>query len=263
MTVDPYIVSCCGNHYCGKCINSSRRTSPYCPLCKASNFDVMIDRGLQRTINGLRVKCLYHSSFCVWVGQLQGLSDHMSRGKRSGECPYPVVNCINACGFNDVRSKLTQHEENDCPKRTVSCSYCGTKGEHREITSSHLGVCSLYPIKCPNGCRTDLRLPRKQMGKHLKEKCPLVDVKCDYGWAGCEWVGFRGDHEIHMERSESEHLLLVSTVTESLMEEKESLKKEVKELKTVTAKMAREVTRQGKELEQLKNDLLVIKSRTR
>ena len=101
------------------------------------------------------------------------------------------------------------------------------------------------------------------MGKHLKEKCPLVDVKCDYGWAGCEWVGFRGDHEIHMERSESEHLLLVSTVTESLMEEKESLKKEVKELKTVTAKMAREVTRQGKELEQLKNDLLVIKSRTR
>ncbi|XP_011410253.1 PREDICTED: TNF receptor-associated factor 4-like [Amphimedon queenslandica] len=261
MTNDPYIISCCGNHFCGACINSSKRTNPQCPLCKASNFEVMIDKGLQRTINGLRVKCIYNDSSCDWIGQLQGLSDHMSRDKRQGECLYPVVKCGNGCGHKDTRWKLTDHEGNHCIRRTVSCTYCLATGEHRDITTSHLGVCPLYPIPCPNNCRPGLKLPRKQMKKHLSEKCPLVDVQCDYKWAGCKWIGFRGDHEIHAERSESEHLLLVSMATKTLTEENEDLKKEMKEMKTVVAKMAREVSRQGKEIEELKKNMIVLQNK--
>lgn len=256
---EPNIVSCCGHHFCGGCIAKSQKTSNFCPLCKGQSYTAMVDRGLQRRIHGLMVRCIYHNRSCTWVGELQHLSDHMNRRKREGECPYSDAPCVNGCGFKTERQALERHEKNNCQKRTVNCTYCQASGIYEVIVSSHLQTCPNYPIHCPNECKIEFKLPRRRMNSHLKDECPLVDVKCRYEWAGCEWVGYRGDLTVHEERSSNEHLEQVSTATKSLKEENKQLKKEISDLKTLHKHTVRELHKQSDTVNNLKSELEKLK----
>ena len=40
------------------------------------------------------------------------------------ECPNAAVNCSLSCGLRMRRDELASHTKS-CPKRLVSCSYCG------------------------------------------------------------------------------------------------------------------------------------------
>ena len=269
MLWEPYLVSCCGHHFCGPCIQQVKKTSNFCPLCKTADYQAMPDKGLERIIKTMTVKCMHHAQSCQWEGELQLLPDHLCRKKREGECPYAVVPCVNECGFKNERRLLDKHELHDCSKRSYNCRYCGYRSTYEDVTSNHLDICLMYPVHCPNRCSQTLKLPRKRIRSHLNEDCPLVDVSCDYKWAGCSWEGFRRDLEIHYERTMNEHLLLVSKETESLQNEKKSLKKEVNELRNenkslkrdvselliLTKKAASELRRQSDDIEGLKVDL--------
>ena len=259
---DPYLVSCCGHHFCGECIEQARKTNPFCPLCKSKDYQTICDKGLQRTIASLSVKCINYSKGCRWEGRLQDLPAHTSRKSREGECTLVTVACKNGCGYVDERWRLSSaHEQLNCPKRMYSCTYCGYYNTHEQVTGPHLSTCKEFPINCPNNCRDSFKLPRRRINAHLRNECPLSDVKCDYEWAGCEWEGFRRDMEIHLDRNCNEHLCLVSKVTISVQEENRKLKKEMDELRKLTRKATTELRVQTCEINSLKSEVRQLKLR--
>ena len=255
MLHDPYIVSCCGHHFCYYCITQTKRRDSSCPYCKSTSYDMIPDKGLDRIIKSLPVKCTEHRSGCKWNGILQTLSDHLSKQNREGECLYVAVACKSGCNYRDARCKLAFHEETACPKRPYVCMYCEHKSTYEDITGVHINTCDMFPVQCPNICNRSLVLQRRMVKGHLKDECPLEIVSCIYKDEGCKWKGQRKELSLHCENNMTEHLHLVSKVTQSLREENTSIKIELNELKSLTKKAASELRRQSSELDKLKNEL--------
>ena len=111
----PHLVSCCGAHYCADCIARVRsRADSACPLCQAGNFHTMLDRGLEREIAQLVVRCPQQRDGCEWTGRVCELASHSGAG---GDCGYVHAPCRWGCGGSVARKDLSCHEESDCPSR--------------------------------------------------------------------------------------------------------------------------------------------------
>ena len=105
---------------------------------------------LLNVIKALRVKCNNQEKNCQWEGPLGKLETHIET------CDYSEVPCPNECNTpsHEVRKifrrDLTDHLNNECPRRKYKCKYCRKVGEYVNITTSHLQRCTGVFILCPN-----------------------------------------------------------------------------------------------------------------
>ena len=76
---EPNLISCCGNHFCLSCIEPIKAQGGGCPLCKATDFTLMYDKGLERKLKELKVHCVHYDAenVCQWTGELQKLNEHL------------------------------------------------------------------------------------------------------------------------------------------------------------------------------------------
>ena len=259
MLYDPCLVSCCGHHFCGYCITQAKRNKRNCPYCKTENYDTMADKGLERIIKSLRVKCTGHLKGCQWKGELIDLVDHLKRDSREGECLYSIVECKYKCDYKKERNELSNHEVTSCPKRPYQCEYCGYKSTYVIVTTEHTSTCQRYPISCPNHCEEEMILERRFMDKHLVENCPLAKVTCDYHKDGCNWKGERQALEFHYAQNCPSHLMFVHKRTNRLEKDNGDLKKEIKELNSLMKNAARELREQSNDIRQLQAQIRELK----
>ena len=267
---EPCIVGCCGNRFCKACIKPAKQLR-FCPLCKASNFQMLPDKQLERLLNQRNVYCLLRDSGCKWTGELNKLPNHLhfvddvvhvstSLGK-TDICEFLPIPCV-YCKEYFRRIDMEKHKSN-CNARPSVCKYCCYKCPFKDLVSQHLQKCSLYPITCKNLCGKDFK--RKDLEAHLANDCPLQKVDCEYRYAGCGEKVSRKDVADHMEMKLRTHLSLVSTRCKQLIDKEKKncinvlsyneLKRENKALKIQFADIISTCQEVLVENELLKNNL--------
>ena len=225
---DPHIVSCCGYNFCGSCIERVKASNGSCPMCKEEEYQSFIDKKCSRIINGLEVYCSNKKKGCQWKGELKNMSTHLNKEKREGECQYEEVKCgYKKCQERKQRRYLKYHEDEECLQRLVLCAFCRSKGTFLSITKDHFGVCSQYPVTCPNKCAST-NMPRGSLTAHINE-CPLEPVDCVFSWAGCNDKPLRKD--VHVHTADTKHMTLLAVACGQLKKENEQIKEENEKIK--------------------------------
>ena len=137
---DPYLTSCCGYHFCQKCIKEVKKHNQTCPRCKKQNFKCLLDRQLRSKINELKVYCYLTEHGCNWTGPLEQLKCHLNLKNPEGDCPYAPIQCLYCKKYTQRQQFLTEHFSN-CPQRPFTCVYCGFRGTHHDVTMVHWLTC--------------------------------------------------------------------------------------------------------------------------
>ena len=133
---DPHLNTCCGHHFCDKCLDRIRHRP--CPLCKG-RFTSIRNLSAQHAILSMEVYCLHRLKGCQWQGELRLLHEHMYS---LDGCPYSK--CPLNCGEVCLRSELGAHTRSQCPKRFVDCLYCFQAFSWYELIE-HEGACPKAP----------------------------------------------------------------------------------------------------------------------
>ena len=227
VTREPFLTSCCGQHFCQVCISRILTDKKPCPFCKNTSFSTFLDKKQKRRVLDLKVYCNKKTQGCQWMGGVGELGEHLVK-----KCQFVVVNCSNNCGLVIQRQYLEVHRFLDCPKRRYNCEYCNLSGTYKDIQDNHLPVCPKYPVLCPNQCGVS-PLERDQLEDHLRE-CPLQLVECELREMGCEEMVKQKDLVRHMEEGTQKHLTLMASKYLKLNEritklerENEGLRKEL------------------------------------
>ena len=228
VTRDPYLTSCCGQHFCQSCISRIITDRKPCPFCKESRFTVLLDKKQKRRVLDLKVKCIECDRGCSWTGPLGDLDNHGSK-----DCGYKYVWCPNGCGKKLQRRVVKDHLEKSCPKRNFTCKYCGHQDTYKLIIRKHMSECPKYPVFCPNNC-TPNTFERASLKEHIEQDCPLQQVDCEYKSFGCTTLILRKDLSRHMEDNIQQHMLLV---TKELKKTKEKLSEAEGTIATLTEKV--------------------------
>ena len=235
LLTDPYLVNCCGNHYCGRCITSLSKQA--CPLCKTTMFQSIVDKNHSRALSSLKVYCTKKEKGCTWEGELGKLMEHTSI---DGDCEYIEVPCTHQCGVIMVRSLLKNHEESICNKRPTTCQYCNQYvSTWEDVTTKHYNQCPEVELLCVNECGESIK--RKNLSKH-STACPFKIVKCEYMHCGCKWTGRQKDSMNHMETASIDHSrMLPIYFTKQLQKQQE-----------ISNSLSKELKKQGDEIKSLK-----------
>ena len=138
-------------------------------------------------------------------------------------CPFEPVGCSNGCGKNIQRQHLTNHIDNQCPLRKITCQFCDITGEYQFITQQHKDECPKVPLPCPNKCSATIL--RKNMKAHRKV-CPFEIIQCEFHGVGCETRLVRRDFKRHHREKVMQHLFftkseLISTKSKLTSAEKQ------------------------------------------
>ena len=84
---EPYLVSCCGTHFCHTCIQRLQAGNSTCPNCRKDNIEVFPNKSLNRSLKQLQVYCTHRKDGCQWRGELGELGQHMNI---RNECPLTI-----------------------------------------------------------------------------------------------------------------------------------------------------------------------------
>ena len=103
------------------------------------------------------------------------------------------------------KSEEVKHLEEECPKKTQACPHCDKSVTVKGL-KTHLKVCPLLIIDCPNGC--GFKRARSEMTDHLPE-CPKAGSCCPFGEFGCQYTGGRENLQKHIKESPVKHLSLL------------------------------------------------------
>ena len=201
----------------------------------------MVNRGVERKIRELKVRCPQFTSGCSWSGTLGALENHIDCFQ--GNCKFVAVECRLGCGQQVFLSNLQRHTEEECPRRPYSCKFCGHKGVYEEIPALHWPLCKGYPVPCPNGCDTP-DMPRRELEDHLTS-CLCRTVQCEFSYAGCTATFPFNTLADHMQKETQLHLSLFSGLLQQLMASRQFQKDKEEE---VTVKKLSET---GKEKDQV------------
>ena len=226
---DPSQARCCGQQYCGPCIQKSILYDPRCPMCrkdKTEGFEVFKDTKLARTLGSLKIYCINNQDgeddSCDWEGELRHLREHLH-----SFCPYKELSCP-LCNKNGLlRCDLKKHMEKYCPERPHVCRYCGERGTYVFIVKNHYNTCLLYPVQCPLKCDKKKKLRRNEIQTHLEKNCPLKPIECRYSWIGCKEEPMRKDLESHYTCSMESHQSLLLEQCEYLSFESQQMSKDL------------------------------------
>ena len=258
----PHIISCCGQSFCQSCIDRIKTDGRSCPLCSATGFSIIHNRGLENTLKEFEVRCTYATSGCKWVGKMRLLDDHLNldcdNEKQLEGCGFVEITCNHKCGGVFPRSMLANHQGEECPKRPFSCDYCREYAStFEDVANNHWPVCECYPISCPNQC-TPYAIERQHFEDHLSKDCPLTVVNCDFHYAGCEVQLPRKDMPAHLAENFTHISLLAAMnqkLAEKLLKKDEEISKLSQELKEMMAKLDKEKEQLERENTELKNEL--------
>ena len=207
---EPHLTSCCGETFCRKCIHRFFADVHPCPACQAPEFKPWFNVKYQRKISALEVRCTMQNRGCTWRGNLAGLAAHLDLNT-AGDCQYVDVQCTE-CGKQVQKRNVASHLAESCPKREVSCEFCGFTAACDNICNVHWPQCGSYPVPCPNACEIQ-DVKRGDLDAHLSV-CPLGEVKCDFENAGCSMKLQRQDLESHMADNIQQHLVLLSNMNQ-------------------------------------------------
>ncbi|XP_015776359.1 PREDICTED: TNF receptor-associated factor 6-like [Acropora digitifera] len=165
----------CGHRFCRGCIwRSIRDAGSKCPV------DNQYLDELQLTPDYFAMReMLNHAVFCKlcpWRGPLSKLEDHLK------ECDFVDVSCPKNCCKEFQRRDLKKHLKNDCPNRTIPCTFCAEEVLWNSM-ENHFQDCPQYPLSCEK-CGKE-NIPRNEMQDHNEKECPTADNECPFNVVGC------------------------------------------------------------------------------
>ena len=172
---EPYQVTCCGYSYCKVCIERIKADKEPCPCCK-NDFDDFPNKGLQRSLSGLKIFCSHRKEGCQWTGEFGQLESHLNvdppQHCQLEGCMY-VEGACQYCFKLFKRSQLLEHQSELCPLRPFTCQYCKVFHSHyKDVVNNHVPRCGSYPVSCPNECGATVLL--RDVERHICDDCPLT-----------------------------------------------------------------------------------------
>ena len=260
---EPHLIGCCGHNFCRTCITPVQKQGRPCPLCGELSFTILRNKGLERSLNELRVVCAHQKSGCEWKGELAMFERHLNENpdteKQLEGCEYAMVECIHGCGGLYMRCQINKHQTDLCPQRPYLCDYCRDyTSVHADVVYRHWPVCKCYPLSCPHQC-TVYAIERQNLEHHLNIECPLRVIDCDFHYVGCEVQLRRKDMPDHLATNHIQHTSLLAAMSQKLMEESldkdEQISKLNNELETRVAEVQEESRREISELKRENNTL--------
>ncbi|XP_044174923.1 TNF receptor-associated factor 6-like [Acropora millepora] len=117
---------------------------------------------------------------CPWKGPLSKLEDHLK------ECDFVLVSCPKNCGKEFQRKDLKKHLKDDCPNRTIPCTFCAEEVLWNSM-ENHFQDCPQYPLSCEK-CRKE-NIARNEMQDHNEKECPRAELQCPFNVVGCQFEG--------------------------------------------------------------------------
>ena len=232
---EPCLISCpCGKEFCRECIERIKEDNKPCPLCNLSEFTFLRHYGSERYLKAQEVWCSHKKDSCEWRGKLgeyeQHLNEDPSQENQLTGCQFVEAGCVHGCGERFQRRHIASHQKGVCPERPYSCEYCREyESTFADVTQDHYLDCEMYPVPCPNKCPED-SFERHKVDNHVKDECPLTEIHCPLHYAGCKVRLPRKDMPDHMSNTVT-HMTLLATVTQSMQQNIEDLKKENQELR--------------------------------
>ena len=215
--------TCCGNHLSRAVAGHLRAEGKPCPLCKKRPLKTIDDMFFKRKVMELKVYCKNKSAGCEWQWELGELDNHLNLESVKGQCDFVKVECPLKCGENLQRCDLEKHQSSECAKRPFSCQYCDHKSTYEKVVNDHWPKCQHFPKGCPNKCSTD-EIEQRFLKHHLKEKCPLEKIACEFSFAGCQVKVERKSMQKHLNESKDKHLKLTASGYKELKAELTDLK---------------------------------------
>ena len=206
---EPYLTTCCGNHFCEACVDKVKESASKCPLCQEAPLNGIINKSLRRKLNELKVYCMHKETGCKWIGDLGKLEQHLANGKSDGECQFVVVKCTvsDLCKVKILRNSLICHASNVCQYRQFKCEHCDYQSTYLVITTEHYNQCPDYPVLCPNNCSKQTH-PQGQLDTHLAS-CPEQEVDCIFSEMGCKEKLKRQQLQQHLTTNLLQHQLIM------------------------------------------------------
>ena len=241
---EPYLTTCCGNHFCQTCIQEVEKTkNPRCPLCNETPFKSFINKHFLRQLNQLKVYCSNKAKGCEWIGEYGKVGEHLSMStKEKGDCQYVLIKCpASSCSKEIFRGKFKDHVDNRCDYRKFLCKHCGLQSTYLKITSGHYDLCVNFPVFCPNSC-SKVQYARSKLKDHLA-MCPEQEVACPFSEMGCKEKFKRRLLQRHIESSVLEHQMEICKEVQSIKIDKERLEAENKALKIELASHKKDIAK--------------------
>ena len=194
----------CGHQFCTECLGPLIRGNTLsCPVCRKNlnKSQVYPNNMMKREILGLKIECYQCKKGCIWQGELRQREQH------NKQCGYVQEACSNDCGESLMRKDMDNHRRQECSRRIVVCSYCGTYREYRRL-GGHYVTCDGYPVDCPYKC--GMQIARKDVELHTSEEdaCSNKPLTCEFAFAGCQFIGNKRHLKDHMQTSTVDHLSL-------------------------------------------------------
>lgn len=194
----------CGHHYCEPCINSifehATQLSP--ALCLHEHCKTALEQQLcfadlhfRREILAIITSCFFRDAGCDWKHELRFAEDH-KRG-----CLFKPVPCANAgCNVSVPPRELAFHQEQECPYRTVSCTFCNMPVKAIGY-ENHIGSCDHMYIACPNCGKENIQLHELKKHQDPNGDCPRK--QCPFLEDGCGSSEKMSDDQLHNHLRES------------------------------------------------------------
>ena len=108
---------------------------------------------------------------------------------------------------------------------------CDWQGEITQFWE-HVSVCEAFPRPCPFECDPKVFMPKQVLNDHLRDKCPMKPVACEYKWAGCTEVCARREMPRHMQDSAVLHNELLNKAAKGYRQVISKLSAEIDTLKS-------------------------------
>lgn len=212
---EPQQVKCCGERFCKKCVKNLVYRRQVCPKCRKL-LQYFPDKKCQQELNKLKIRCSNRKHGCSWTGGLCDLNKHLNSKPTPTQvylgCEVVSLKCT-YCRKNFKRVELKDHTEKRCDCRPYSCEYCEQYRSTYRTVQSHYSACLYFTVTCSK-CTAKLR--RKDQQDHLDNTCPLVEVECEYNYAGCDARVLRKDLCAHM-RDVDHSTLLIKYLQENIV----------------------------------------------
>lgn len=228
---EPFLVDCCGYRFCKSCIETVKEDHKPCPLCN-KNFKTFPDKQLQRMLCQKEIYCKHKEDGCEWTGELTKLDEHLNADCGDSEkhlegCGYIMLKCSH-CEKMVQRQEFKLHNIR-CSGEKYTCEYCNKySASYHKVSEEHWPECPGYPVKCPNGCKDELK--RSDLNKHLACDCPQTIIQCDLAHFGCEVRLPRAQMTTHIQDGAMDHISLLTTKYRQAQDENNSLKEEFADL---------------------------------